>query len=37
MVIGLEAIVEKNSEAKGLESSLRIYFTAGAYCQIRNA
>jgi hypothetical protein len=33
----VEAIVEKNSEPKGLESSLRIYFTAGAYCQISNA
>lgn len=33
----VEAIVEKNSEPKALESSLRIYFTAGAYCQIRNA
>jgi transposase len=33
----VEAIVEKNPEPKGLESSLRIYFTAGAYCQISNA
>jgi hypothetical protein len=33
----VEAIVEKNSEPKALESSLRIYFTAGAYCQISNA
>jgi hypothetical protein len=30
----VEAIV---AEPKGLESSLRIYFTAGAYCQISNA
>ena len=33
----VEAIVEKNPEPKGLESSLRIYFTEGAYCQISNA
>jgi hypothetical protein len=33
----VEAIVEKNPEPKALESTLRIYFTAGAYCQIRNA
>jgi len=33
----VEAIVERNSEPKALESSLRIYFTAGAYCQISNA
>jgi hypothetical protein len=33
----VEAIVEKNPEPKGLESSLRIYFTAGAYCQVSNA
>jgi transposase len=33
----VEAIVEKNPEPKGLASSLRIYFTAGAYCQISNA
>jgi hypothetical protein len=32
----VEAIVEGNSEPKALESSLRIYFTAGAYCQISN-
>jgi len=32
----VEAIVEKNPEPKAIESSLRIYFTAGAYCQIRN-
>ena len=33
----VEAILENNPEPKGLESTLRIYFTAGAYCQIRNA
>ena len=33
----VEAIVEESSEPKALESSLRIYFTAGAYCQISNA
>ena len=33
----VEAIVEKNPEPQGLESSLRIYFPAGAYCQISNA
>ena len=33
----VEAIVEKTPEPQGLESSLRIYFTAGAYCQISNA
>jgi transposase len=33
----VEAIVEKNPEPKAIESSVRIYFTAGAYCQIRNA
>jgi hypothetical protein len=33
----VEAIMEKNPEPKAIESSLRIYFTAGAYCQIRNA
>jgi transposase len=33
----VEAIVEKSPEPKDLESSLRIYFTAGAYCQISNA
>jgi transposase-like protein len=33
----VEAIVEKNPEPKAIESSLRIYFTAGAYCQISNA
>jgi hypothetical protein len=30
----VEAIVEKNPEPKGLESSLRIYFTAGAYVRL---
>jgi hypothetical protein len=33
----VEAILENNPEPKGLESTLRIYFTAGAYCQISNA
>src|ERR1700724_4652204 len=33
----VEAIVEKNPEPEAIESSLRIYFTAGAFCQIRNA
>jgi hypothetical protein len=33
----VEAIVEKTPEPKGLESTLRIYFRAGAYCQISNA
>jgi hypothetical protein len=33
----VEAIVEKNPEPKALASTLRIYFTAGACCQIRNA
>jgi hypothetical protein len=33
----VEAIVEKNPEPKALESSLRIYFTVGAYGQISNA
>jgi DNA-binding transcriptional regulator YiaG len=33
----VEAIVEKNPEPKALESSLRIYFTASAYCQISSA
>jgi transposase len=33
----VEAVVEKNSEPKSQESSLTIYFTTGAYCQISNA
>ena len=33
----VEAVVEKGAEPKAQESSLRIYFTAGAYCQISNA
>ena len=33
----VEAVVERNCEPKAQESSLRIYFTAGAYCQISNA
>ena len=33
----VEAVVEKGVEPKAQESSLRIYFTAGAYCQISNA
>lgn len=33
----VEAVVEKGSEPKAQEGSLRIYFTAGAYCQINNA
>jgi hypothetical protein len=32
----IEAIVEKNPEPKESGSSLRIYFAAGAYCQISN-
>ena len=32
----VEAVVEKESEPKAQESSLRVYFTAGAYCQISN-
>jgi hypothetical protein len=31
----VEAVVEE-SEPKAQESSLRVYFTAGAYCQISN-
>lgn len=33
----VEAVVERGAEPKAQESSLRIYFTAGAYCQISNA
>ena len=33
----VEALVERGAEPKAQESSLRIYFTAGAYCQISNA
>jgi hypothetical protein len=32
----VEAVVEKEGEPKAQESSLRIYFKAGAYCQISN-
>jgi hypothetical protein len=32
----VEAVVEKESEPQAEESSLRVYFTAGAYCQISN-
>jgi transposase len=32
----VEAIMEKNPAAKAQESSLRLYFTAGAYCEISN-
>jgi hypothetical protein len=32
----VEAVVEKESEPKAQEGSLRVYFTAGAYCQISN-
>jgi transposase len=32
----VEAIVEKKPEPKAPKSSLRIYFTAGAYCEIND-
>jgi hypothetical protein len=33
----VEAVIEKNSGQRAQEGALRIYFPAGAYCQIGNA